>query len=466
MALAHPEKPPVSRGNFLFGSALAFVKDPISAFMSGWRECGEIVCFRFIGPLPFKIAGAIASRITRPIEIYLAVHPSFVKHVLQDYSHNYLKDPSHSAQLKALAGEGLTMSEGETWRTHRRIMQPAFRRQHTAEFVKHTVAATQIMLDRWESQFIQGRPLDLYSEMLQLAFKIVARTMFNLDLAQEAQAVVRDSATVLEHAYRGMRTPFPLPEWLPLPSIRQFVAARRNLVRMADRLVSERKQARVQNGEDLLSLLVSRCQSEKSACDEVITTILAGHDTTGLALTWSFYLLSKHIEVASKLRSSVNATLNGRLPTPDDLPNLCYAESVVKEAMRLFPPAWILSRQTVKADELGGYAIPAGATVFVSPYVTHRHPAFWDNPEEFNPDRFSHSREAPVQFAYFPFGGGPRLCIGYGLALTSAQIVLSMISQRYHLSLVPGQSITAVTKLTLHPSRSVWMNVRKHARSA
>lgn len=411
--------------------------------MEGWRQCGDVVRFPLVWPL----------------ELYLCAHPDHVKRVLVDNQQNYRKDPGHSAQLKALAGDGLTMSEGDLWLRQRRMMQPAFHRQRFTNYIEGITGATRAMLDGWEARGEDdGRALDISTEMLRVSFDLVARTMFSANLRAEADAVVRDSAIVLDYAYNGMRTPVPVPIWLPLPANRRFLAARRTLDELAARLVAERRDAPAEK-DDLLSMMLVRGGDERLAHDEILTTILAGHDTTGVALAWTFSLLSTHPEVARRLQAEVERVLGGRPPTLDDLPALEYAEMVLKESLRLYPPAWVLSRRAVDDDQIGDYHIPRGATVFVSPYLTHRHPGFWRNPEGFDPERFRRGAAPPEPFAYFPFGGGPRLCIGNNFALMAAQIVLVMVVQKYRLELATGQSAVPRAKLTLHPRRKVFMTV-------
>ena len=441
---AAPSLPPHPRGFPLLGSSLHFLFDPIEAFIKGWHQCGDVVRFRLVGPMEF----------------YLCAHPDHVKHVLVDNHLNYRKDPNHSAQLRALAGDGLTMSEGDLWLRQRRMMQPAFHSKRFESYIDGITEATASMLDRWQARYEGVQAFDVLNEVLRVSFDIVARTMFSANLNDEADAVVRDSATVLEHAYNGMRTPVPVPTWLPLPSNRRFKSARRTLDELAARLVAERRHM-AGDGDDLLSLMLERGGDERLAHDEIITTILAGHDTTGLALNWTLCLLSTHPEVARRLHAEVVRVLGSRRPTLADLPSLEYAEMVLKESLRLFPPAWVMSRKAVKDDEVGGYLIPRGATVFVSPYLTHRHPDFWPNPEGFDPERFRRGATPHAPFAYFPFGGGPRLCIGNNFALMAAQIVLVMVAQRYRLELITGETVAPRPKLTLHPRRRLFMTLRR-----
>lgn len=451
MKLSNIEAPPVFKGHWLLGNIPYFLRDPIQAFMQGWAQCGDVVHFRMFGPISF----------------YLLAHPSDIKHVLQDNHDNYQKDPLHSAKLKSFAGQGLTMSEGSLWQQQSRLMRPAFRRSCQDSFLPSIMIPTEETLAEWQINSQRQRPIDISAEMLRLSLRIVMRSLFDVDPGDQATTIVQASTVVLEHAYRGMRTYYSLPSWLPFPSNRRFAEARRTLDELAYAIISQRRDSPTER-KSLLSLLMNGVDDKKKLIpdkqirDEIITMILAGHDTTAIALTWALYLLSHHPLVMKRMRAEALAALNTKIPIASALENLPYTEAVLNEALRLFPPAWVLSRISLDYDEIGGYLIPPGSTLFLSPFITHRHTDFWRDPEDFIPDRFNEElTTVHHQYAYFPFGGGPRQCIGRIFALTAAKLVLAMIVRDYTLSIAPNQRVRAKPKLTLHPENSILMNVEK-----
>lgn len=434
----------------MLGSVPDFLRDPVRAFMRGWVAHGDVVHFRMPGPTSF----------------YLLAHPADIKHVLQDNHSNYRKDPVHSSKLKGIAGDGLTMSEGALWRQQSRLMRPAFSHGGLNTLIPSVVTPTEEMLSGWERSRRPGEPVDLSAEMFRLSLRIVMKSLFDHDPGGEADAIVNDSKVVLEHAYRGMRTYYSIPEWLPLPSNKRFRASRRALDELAYGIIKERKASSGKD-RDLVSLLLdapARNEErvpDKQIRDQIITMILAGHDTTALALTWTLYLLAQHPCAMERARAEAASVLNNPLPTLAEVENLHYAEMVLSEALRLFPPAWVLSRRSLGPDEVGGYHIPAGSTVFLSPYITHRHKGFWHSPEEFIPERFEEEEAVRQPYAYFPFGGGPRQCIGRAFALTAAKLVLALVVRAYKLSLAPDQCVPAKPMLTLHPENNILIKVEQ-----
>lgn len=403
-------------------------------------------------------------------DLYLAAHPRDVEHVLHNESRRYSKDPTHSSQLRALAGDGLTMSEGALWSRQRQIMQPSFYPAQTASYMTHVADITAAVLENWRVHLDRGEAVDVSAAMLRLMLSVVVRSLFGADVGDQAAELVRSSAIMLDYAYRGMRNYYSPPEWLPLPSIRRFIRARRHLNDFAYGLIRRRLASREEGGDLLSALLGARgggageAAGLKQAREEILTMILAGHDTTGVALAWSFYLLARHPEAAERLREEAFEVLGDRHPTAADIPNLVYARMVLDESMRLYPPAWVLSRRCVADDVLGGYRIRAGSTVLLSPYVTHRHEAFWPEEEKFLPERFARATSSKrPKYAYFPFGGGMRHCIGRQFAVAAAQLVLAMTARTYSMALAPGLDIGPQAKLTLHPSRPVMVTLESAA---
>jgi cytochrome P450 len=416
-------------------------RDPLAFLTALARDYGDIICISM-----------------GPIRAYQLHHPDFVKHVLQDNNQNYVKGRI-IGRTKILIGEGLFTSEGEFWRRQRRLAQPAFHRERIAGFADTMVRRMAERLEGWEGLALRGTPFDVAAEMNALTLTIAGETLFDRDLSGEAAKAGHALRVALEVTSRRAMTHFVTPIWVPTARNRAFQRAVRTLDRLVYDIIESRRRSN-DLGADLLGMLMAARDEEtgegmspRQLRDEVMTFLLAGHETTAVALAWSWYLLAKHPTIADKARTEVLAVLSDRNPTLEDLPKLPFARMVVEEAMRLYPPVWGVGRQAVAADEIGGYEIPAGTIVNLSPWVTHRHPDFWPAPERFEPERFRPGVDrARPRFAYFPFSGGPRLCIGEAFALMEAQIVVAMVLQRYGLTLVDGTTtIEPEPTLTIRP---------------
>jgi cytochrome P450 len=345
-------------------------------------------------------------------------------------------------------------------------MQPIFQQQRLAGFLPVMVTATGQMLERWRLVAAKGEVLDVASEMMRLTYTIVGRALFGADVESDVEEVERASAVVLGHTYRRLERIFDWPLWLPTPGNLRFRRALRALDAIVYRIIRRRGQD-TQAPSDLLTLLLRQRDEETGAGmsdeqvrNESITLLMAGHETTANALAWTWYLLSKYPEVARRVRDEASAVLGDRSPTFDDLPRLRYTTAVFQEAMRLYPPIWVVERRALADDVIGGYHIPAGSTVAFSPYVTHRHPDFWPNPEGFDPDRFGpeqSARRAP--YSYIPFGGGQRLCIGNHFALMEAQVIVALVALTYRLDLLPGFPVEPLPGITLRTRRGLPMRL-------
>lgn len=428
-----------------FGAGRAIRSDPLGFVSALARTYGDVVRVR-MGPLC----------------VYMLFHPDDVRWVLQEHHQNYVKGPL-IGRVKVLIGEGLFTSEGDFWRRQRRLAQPAFHRDRIAAFADTMVRCTAERLDRWAP----GTTVDVAAEMNALALTIVGRTLFGRDLSGDAAAAGDALRTALAFTADYAMSWVALPIGLPLPRHREF----RRAVRTLETLVYEIVGARRRTGEDagdLLSMLLAardadtgEGMSDRQLRDEVMTFLLAGHETTAVALAWTWSLLARHPAIADRARAETLDVLGTRPPALTDLPRLPLARMVVEEAMRLYPPVWGIGRQAIRADRIRDLELPAGAVVNLSPWVTHRHPAFWEEPERFDPDRFLPDRvRARPRFAYFPFSGGPRLCIGESFALMEAQLVMAMMLQRYHLALAPGQEVVPEPTLTVRPRDGLRMTVR------
>ena len=396
-----------------------------------------------------------------PRHLYLINHPDDVQYVLQSNNRNYVKGSTY-AKLKPVLGEGLFTSEGDFWRRQRRLAQPAFHRQKIAGFAGAMVAETDKMLEAWEERK-PDEAFDVSVEMMRLTLSIVAKTLFSTALSEQDLDEVHESLSfILKETQKRIRRPYSLAEKLPTATNRAYDEHRQILDHIIYRIISQRRQS----GEDLPDLLgmfmaaqdeeTGQSMDDKQLRDEVMTIFLAGHETTAVGLSWAWMLLSEHPTVRQQLETEVDTVLGRRPPGAADYELLPYTLAVIEEAMRLYPPVPAIARQALADDELGGYPIPAGGDVIISPYTLHRRPDCWDNPEGFDPARFtSDRRSGRHRFAYIPFSGGPRFCIGNNFALLEAVLVLAQVTQRYRLNLVPGQYIQPQLTLTLRPKGGI-----------
>ncbi len=448
MSTAPSRRPPGPSYWTPFGPARAMRRDPLGFIANIAREYGDVARLG-LGPM----------------HVYLIHHPDGVKHVLQDNNQNYVKGPVID-RVKILIGEGLFTSEGAFWRRQRRLAQPAFHRERIAGFAETMVRRTDERLASWETAAHRGAPVDVAAEMNALALTIVGETLFGRDLSGEAADAGRALRVALDvTAFRAMSY-LVSPIWFPTARNRAFRRAAKVLDALVYALIDARLSAG-DPGDDLLGMLMSardegtgERMSRRQLRDEVMTFLLAGHETTAAALAWTWYLLARHPGIAEQARAETLAVLGDRPPTLGDLPQLPLARMVVEEAMRLYPPVWGIARQTIAADSIGGFDIPAGILVNLSPWVTHRHPAIWDDPDRFDPERFRPGQERTrPRFAYFPFSGGPRLCIGEAFALMEAQIIVAMTLQRYRLAMVDDRPVEPEPTLTLRPRGGLAMRV-------
>jgi cytochrome P450 len=427
---------------------------------------------RFEG-LPPEVYQAPVSRISPFRPVFLVADPAGIKQVLLDKVDNYPKTPIERAVFNALFGEGLLSSEGETWRVHRRTMAPAFDPRSVATYLPSIAEETQAFARRW-AQLPAGAEVDVSAAMTGLAFEIIARTMFSTDAGQIA-GVLGDA---LHH---GQETAFDFKIFDVLPVIGPIRMRKRMQViselfapmdGMVRRLIDERQAGAGGAPADLLGRLVAAMDEEtgarmsaKEVRDEVVTIFIAGHETTAAAMTFVWYMLSEHPAVEARLHAELAAVLGGRAPVWDDLPELAYARQVVDETMRLYPPApGVMTRVALKADEICGVRIPKGAFVLVAPWVTHRHRALWDDPERFDPDRFSPARSVGRQrYAFIPFGAGPRVCIGAAFAQAEAVLTLATLAQKFSLKLKSGHEVALRHRVTLRPKDSLPMTLERRA---
>lgn len=426
-------------------------RDPLAFLLASVQRHGDFIEF------PLGIA-----------TVYLLNHPALIKHVLQDNNRNYSKNTIQYNTLSIVTGRGLLTSDGDFWRRQRRLIQPAFHRRRIAQFGSFMVEATQKMLDRWDRT---TGLLDVDAEMMQLSLEIVGKALFSLDLSQSAGRLTQSVLTMLDYVVHRASAPLAFPLWWPTARNRRFLTARRAVDAVIETMIRERRTQLAAGDalpDDLLTMLLTAQDPEGDAGmsdaqirDEIITLIIAGHETVASALTWCWYLLAQRPAVVERLETELAATLGGRPPAVADLPQLPLTRAIFEETLRLYPPAWIISRRALAADEIGGAPVAGNSLLLISPYTVHRHPDFWPSPADFNPDRFLPAAgNTRPRFAYIPFGGGPRLCIGDQFALMEGALVLATAAQRGRLSLPAGQTVVMEPLVTLRPRQGLWLRWR------
>lgn len=438
-AMMRGMRPPGPRGLPILGSLLDIRRDPAGVFLRAALKYGDVAYFK-VGPR----------------QGYLITNPSDVRHVLQDNARNYQKSPLYQ-KLRMHLGNGLLTSEGEFWLRQRRIAQPAFHRQHVAGLAHVMATAAREAATAWQTLAEHGHAVDVDEEMMRLTRTVVVRALLGADLGPYTERIDAAWTTINEYIGENFWS-IGLTAWLPSARRRRFEAARQLLREAVDYVIRERRR-NPDDTPDLLSMLLAardddtgEGMTDEQLRVEVTTFLLAGQETTSLALTWTWYLLSQHPQARQRLEDELDDVLSGRPPEYADLASLPYTRMVVDEAMRLYPPAWGFSRQALGDDQLSGYHLPRGWMAFVVPYVLHRLPSLWEDPETFDPDRFSPERSAHrSKFAYVPFGAGPRQCIGNQFASIEAQLIVATLAQRFRPRLVPGHRVEAWPLITLRP---------------
>jgi cytochrome P450 len=438
-------RPPGPPPRFLIGNLPLFNADPLGIYTRWAREFGDIFYYRAAW-----------------IDVYFLNHPRLIEQVLVSQSQNFAKDKVIQ-NSRWFLGEGLLTSEGSGWLRQRRLAQPAFHRERMASYGNTMAAYAEEMLDTWQD----GEVRDIHREMMQLTMRIVAKVLFSVEVKADTEKVASALNVLMRHTSGGRMILPPILRHVPVPALMRVKGAVRELDGIVNRIIQQRRASGKDTG-DLLSMLMAARDEDGSGMtdrqlrDEILTFLLAGHETTAVSLSWTWYLLSEHPEVARKLREELSQVLGGRTPQLEDFPRLPYTDKVVKESMRLYPPAWSLARTVANEVEIEGYRLPVGANVVMSQWILHHDPRFFEQPEQFNPDRWTPDAiQRLPKFAYFPFGGGPRLCIGASFAMMEAGLLLAAMAQRFQLRLVPGHPVAALPSITLRPKHGIWMSLSK-----
>jgi len=441
---------PGPKGNLILGVMPEFNRDTL-AYIEQAREYGDVVRMRFF---------------------YLTVHflynPDHIEYVLSTNAKNFIKSRSlRTPFFRRLVGNGLLTSEGEEWKRQRRLAQPAFHRQRISGYGDVMVEYADRMISGWNPD--ESR--DIHRDMMKLTLEIVVKTLFNADISGDADKVGRVLSKMVKPFASQATVKWILDNRLPTPTNRRFNADAREIDDIVFRLIAERRSSGADQG-DLLSMLLAAQDEDGSQMtdrqlrDEVMTLFLAGHETTALTLSWAWYLLAQNPEVEKSFHAELDEALDGRLPTVADMPRLKYTEKIAKESMRLYPPAYGVGREAIQEFELGGYRIPAKAQLFMFQWVTQRDPRFFPEPNRFSPERWTEEfTNSLPKYAYFPFGGGPRACIGNYFAMMEVVLLLATIGQRFRFSLLPDHQVSLMPAMSLRPTDgiSVRLVLRKNA---
>jgi cytochrome P450 len=397
-------------------------RSPMQFLFDTWQEYGDVVQF----PIPSPPS-------------YLVNDPDAVRQVLIGRGRDYDKDTIQYRSLSLVTGEGLLTAQLGPWRRQRPLVQPAFHHETLHGIVAHISDASDRLCASWD-ELPDGSVVDIDAAMMHAALEVVGHALFGTDLSADADVLAESTLSALEVVVARARVPLTPPQWLPTPANRRLQRAVRELDRAVDGMLAERGD--VSAPQDMLDLLImarddhGQRLSKEEIRDQIVTFIVAGHETVASALTWAWALLARRPELMEQIHVEAAAVLGGRAPTLNDLADLPFARAVFDETLRLYPPAWLITRKAMADDVLGGWNIPAGALIIMSPYLLHRHPAIWSNPEEFDPARFIHG-DIP-RTAFIPFGAGLRQCIGKDFAYVEGVLMLAGLAQRYTFSYPPG----------------------------
>ena len=411
------------------------------------REYGDIVFFRFLG-----VPACYLNR------------PDYIESVLVTQSGNFVKSKDYRAMRRVL-GNGLLLSEGEFWRRQRKLIQPAFHQARIASYAEIMVGYTHRMLESWSD----GQTLDIHEAMMRLTLGIVAKTLFDADVSREAEDVDAALSVLMGKFLRQAGLALLLPVWVPLPTSQLLKRAVGRLDKVIYGIIEQRRASGQMSG-DLLSEFLQVQDDEgvgmtdRQLHDEIMTLFLAGHETTANVLSWTWLLLGQNPEVEEKLIEELRSVLGGRVPTPADLPRLAYTDTVLRESMRMYPPVWVIGRRALAPFRLGEYELPADTNVLISQLIMHKDARYFPDPDRFDPDRWraGDPRGASLpRFAYFPFGGGPRVCIGAGFGMMEAVLLLATIAQQFRIQTAPGYAAQMQPSVTLRPRNGIQATLQR-----
>lgn len=440
---------PLRPGHWFWGSAREIQLDPLALNLNAQREQGDVVRFKAM----------------HSFQWYSITHPDGVAQVLGKNHSNYRKPDFFLAAVRPVFGHGLFSAEGDDWKRKRRLIAPVFKRQKVFGLVDTIAEATMLALETWET-LPREEPIDVLQTVTKITLQVAGLVFFGTDLQSDLEAFGVHLQEAFEAMNARMNTPMAAPMWLPTSNNRRLRRARGGLLETVRRIIAKRREDDSGETQDLLGWLIASESDEDSPLDdeelanEVITLLVAGHDTTAAALAWTLHLLAQNPEARTRAEAEADDVLAGRTPTIDDLPAFSYTKQCFEEAMRLYPPAWGIPRQSIAEDSIGGFRIPKGVIINLSQWATHRHPDFWPEPERFDPTRFDpEASKGRHPFAYFPFGAGPRVCVGRNLAMLEGPLILAMVLSRFRLHSCPERPPSCDTTFTLRPRNGLWMRL-------
>jgi cytochrome P450 len=443
------QTPPGPKGWPLVGVSFEIVRDPLKLMQRIAREYGDIV----------RIPVLLQSRI-------LLNHPDWIEQALIIQQAKFHKSDFTKRAVERMLGQGLLISEGDFWRRQRRLAQPAFHRTRINEYASTMVQIADAHVREWR----EGETRDMALEMMALTLDIAVRTLFGTTLPGEAEQIGRSLTFLMRYSLGRLRSPIRIPNDWPTPKNRRAQREYDFLDSLVYRIISERQaKGNSEEHNDLLAMLMGAMDEDgtqmtpKQLRDETMTLFLAGHETTAQTLAWTWYMLAQNPSVEVRLREELRAVLAGKLPEGTDLMRLPYLHAVVNEILRLYPPAYIVARTSIERCQIGGYDFPSGTTFLMSQWVMHRDPRYYDEPDAFRPERWLDGLADRLPAgAYFPFGDGPRRCIGQGFAMLEASLVIATLAQRFQFSLVPGEVVVPEPLVTLRPRNGIRMTLHEN----
>ncbi len=428
---------------------IQFIQDPLLSFEESIAEIGDTFRVGF-GKNTF----------------YITLNPNHVQHVLQENHKNYTKSAKYD-HLKLFLGNGLLTSEGEFWLQQRRTIQPAFHKQKLLSIFETMQSCSQNVVDRWK-KYSHTDEIDVSEEMIQSTLTIAGKTLFSVDLENSASDAGRAINNCNTFINQRIRRPFNFPAKFPLPSHIRFKKDIQKIDLLIYQIIQKRNQQNANDFHDVLSLLLDakdedtgKSMNEQQLRDELVTLFIAGYETTAVSMSWIIYLLAKYPDYQEKIREEIQQVTNNQQVNYQNFSQLKWTKAIIDESLRLYPPAWIIGRKSIKEDFLGEYFIPENTNVALIPYFIHRHPNLWENPNQFFPERFLNGSSLKHKFSYIPFGSGPRLCIGMQFAIMEMVLLLSDLVRNFHWKLIDNhQDVKPLPLVTLKPNPYVKINIQ------